>query len=100
MSGIDEDALKELSLRMKEVAPEVVKKAGVDYLFASVGMREGDIKIDYIIPCDEESETIFKNAFPNYDEYDGVAYIFRSGLGRKSKFVPGFTDYLGSIPHE
>lgn len=100
VSGIDEDALKELSLKMKEVAPEVVKKVGVDYLFASVGMREGDIKIDYIIPCDEKSETIFKNAFPNYDEYDGTAYIFRKGLGRKSKFVPGFTDYLGSSPHE
>ena len=35
------------------------------------------------------------------DEFDGTAYIFRNGgLGRKSKFVPGLTDYLASYPHE
>ena len=73
----------------------------VDLLFASVGIREEDQKIDYIIPADEQSRAYFEAAFPNPDEYNGTAYIFRNGgLGRKSKFVPGLTDYLNSHPHE
>ncbi len=35
-----------------------------------------------------------KDGFPDFDEYDGTSYIYRSGLGRKTKFVPGLTDYL------
>ena len=73
----------------------------VDMLYASVGIREGDVKIDYIVPLDGLSEETFKAAFPDYDEYNGTAYIFRNGgLGRKTKFVPGLTDFLNAHPHE
>ena len=34
------------------------------------------------------------------DEYNGTAYIYRSGLGRKTVFVPGMNDFLGAHPHE
>ena len=59
------------------------------------------LRIISIIPADEQSQSYFEAAFPNPDEYNGTAYIFRNGgLGRKSKFVPGLTDYLNSHPHE
>ena len=86
---------------MKAVMAEGSKKVDVDMLYASVGIREGDVKIDYIVPLDGQSEETFKAAFPNYDEYNGTAYIYRAGgLGRKTKFVPGMNDFLGAHPHE
>ncbi len=36
----------------------------------------------------------------SYDEYDGTSFIFRTGLGRKTKFVPGLTEFLNAHPHE
>ena len=100
INSIDEDASKKLSAMMKEALVEGVNMKEVDYLYASVGIRENGEKIDYIIPADEKSKLVFEAAFPDYDEYDGTAFIFRKGLGRKTLFVPGFTDYLASHPHE
>ncbi len=100
LDAIDEETASGLAKRMKETLPEGFKSRDVDLMYASVGIRENGEKIDYIVPANELSETIFRNAFPNYDEYDGTAYIFRKGLGRKTLFVPGLTDYLAAHPHE
>ena len=100
VNAYDEETAADLAKRMKAVMAEGSKKVNVDMLYASVGIREGDVKIDYIVPLDGQSEETFKAAFPNYDEYNGTAYIFRSGLGRKTKFVPGMTDFLAAHPHE
>ncbi|MBR4471686.1 MAG: DHH family phosphoesterase [Erysipelotrichaceae bacterium] len=101
VNAIDEDVASDLSERMKAVLPDGFKTRDVDLMYASVGIREGDIKIDFIVPCNELSESILKNAFPNYSEFNGTAYIFRDGgLGRKTKFVPGLNDYLAAHPHE
>ena len=80
--------------------PDGYKKKNVDLMYASVGIRENGEKIDFIVPCDERSKEMIEDAFPNYDEYDGTSFIFRTGLGRKTKFVPGLTDYLAAHPHE
>lgn len=96
INSIDEDSSRELAERMKSALSEASETKQVDLLYASVGIREDGMKIDYIIPCDEKSEQILKEAFPDYDEYDGTSYIFRSGLGRKTKFVPGLTDYFNA----
>ncbi len=93
---IDEDSAREMAARMRNALDETSETKQVDLLYASVGIREDGVKIDYIIPCDEKSEQILKEAFPNFDEYDGTSYIFRKGLGRKTKFVPGLTDYFTS----
>ena len=101
LSVIDEDHARALAERMKEALPQGFEKVQVDLLYASVGIREDGVKTDFIVPCDGISKDTFEAAFPNYDEYDGTAYIFRNGgLGRKSKFVPGLTDYLNAHPHE
>ena len=97
LNSIGETTSKELSARMKAILPEGFKTRDVDLMYASVGIRENGEKIDYIVPANEYSATIFEAAFPNYDDYDGTAYIFRTpGLGRKSLFVPGLTEYLQS----
>ena len=100
-NAIDEEHARALAERMKETLPKAYDTVQVDLLFASVGIRENGMKIDYVVPCEGQSKEIFEAAFPNYDEYDGTAYIFRNGgLGRKTKFVPGLTDYLNAHPHE
>ena len=100
VNAIDEETAAGLAERMKGVLPEGFAARDVDLMYASVGIRENGEKIDYIVPCNELSESILKNAFPDYDEYNGTAYIYRKGLGRKTVFVPGLTDYLGAHPHE
>ena len=100
ISAIDEEHARVLAERMKEVLPEGFKKAHVDLLFADVGIREGSEKTDFIIPCEGQSREYLETVFLKYDEYDGTSYIFRNGgLGRKSKFVPGLTEYLNAHPH-
>ena len=101
ISVIDEDSAKAMAERMKETLPEGFKARRVDLLYASVGIREDSVEANYIIPCNEQSREYFEAAFPHYDEYDGTSYIFRNGgLGRKSKFVPGLTEYLNAHPRE
>ena len=99
-NAIDELSAAALAERLKAVLPEGFKTKDVDIMYAEISIRDGDVKIDYIIPCDEYSEKVFTDCFPNYDEFDGTSYIFRSGLGRKTKFVPAMTDFLLSYPHE
>jgi len=100
VNALDEEVAADLAERMKAAMTDGAKKVDVDMLYASVGIREGDVKIDYIVPLSGRSEETLKAAFPNYDEYNGTAYIYRTGLGRKTKFVPGMTDFLGAHPHE
>lgn len=101
ISAIDEDHARALAERMKEALPHGFETVQVDLLYASVGIREDGVKTDFIVPCEGQSRDYFEAAFPIYDEYDGTAYIFRNGgLGRKTKFVPGLTDYLNAHPHE
>lgn len=100
VNSIDEQSSKLLAEKMKDALSTGFSSKEVDLMYASVGIRENNQKIDYIIPANELSESILKNAFPDYDEYDGTSYIYRSGLGRKSKFVPGLNDYLASHPHD
>lgn len=100
LNALDEESAKSLAAQMKEALPEGYKSKDVDLMYASVGIRENGEKIDFIIPCDEHSKEVFEEAFPDYDEFDGTAYIFRKGLGRKTKFVPGLTDFLQMHPHE
>ena len=101
VNAIDEDTARALVERMKETLPKAFETLRVDLLYASVGVRENGAKIDYIVPCEGLSKDVFEAAFPNFDEFDGTAYIFRNGgLGRKTKFVPGLTDYLNAHPRE
>ena len=100
VNSIDEQSSKQLAEKMKDALSTGFSSKEVDLMYASVGIRENNQKIDYIIPANELSESILKNAFPDYDEYDGTSYIYRKGLGRKSKFVPGLNDYLATHPHD
>jgi manganese-dependent inorganic pyrophosphatase len=94
VSTVDEEIAAALAERMKKILPACLEKQGVDLIYVSVGMRENGEKIDRVVPGSERSEEVLAAAFPQYDEYDGTSYIFRTGLGRKTLFVPGMTDYL------
>ncbi|MBO4360058.1 MAG: DHH family phosphoesterase [Eubacteriaceae bacterium] len=95
----DEESAKELSERMKTALPGIYGKTGMQLLYADVTIRYEDVKIDYVVPADEYSADVLTSAFPEY-EFDGTAYIFRKGLGRKTVFVPGLTEYLSAHPLE
>ena len=100
VNALNEEIAADLAGRMKTALAESFDTRNVDLMYASVGIRENGEKIDYIVPANMYSEQILKDAFPDYDEYNGTAYIFRTGLGRKTKFVPGLTDYLGTYPYD
>ena len=100
-NSINGDKSRQLSSLLAADMEEAFASRNVDYMYASIGIRENGEKIDYIICANELSREVFTSAFPNYDEFDGTAYIFRNGgLGRKTRFVPVFTDYLNAHPHE
>ena len=96
----DRQPVADLAERMKAAMTDNAKKVDADLLYASVGVYEGDLNVDYVVPLDGRSEEVFKAAFLNYDDYNGTANIFRSGPGRKTEFVPRMTDFLGARPHE
>ena len=101
VNALNEDAAKAMAERMKEALPEGCKAKQVNLLYVIIGIREGDEKTDYIIACDGQSREVFEAAFSSPDEYDGTSYIFRNGgLGRKSRLVPGLTEYLNAHPLE
>ena len=100
LNAIDDDTAKDLTARMKEALLEYGKTKDVDLIYASIGMREDGKKNDYIVAGNERSESILLNAFPDYDESDGTYYLYKKGMGRKTVFVPGLTEYLSATPHE
>ena len=99
-NAIDEATAKVLAARMKEVLPVGFASRDVGLMYAEIDIRENGEKIDYIVPVDELSKQILELALPDYDEYDGVAFIYRKGCGRKTVFVPGLTDFLATQPHD
>lgn len=100
VNAIDEETAAELAARMKAVLSEGFASKEVGLMYAEIGIRENGEKIDYVVPVDELSKQIFEQAFPDYDEYDGTAFIFRKGCGRKTVFVPGLSDFLATQPHD
>lgn len=100
VNAIDIPTAEQLAERMKNALPDAFASREVEIMYASIGMRENGEKIDYIVPCNEHSRQILADAFPDYDEFNGTAFIFKSGLGRKTKLVPGLTEFLGAYPHE
>lgn len=100
VQAIDEEAAKNLAGRMKAALPEGFKTRDVSLLYAQITVRENGVKMDYIVPCDENAKKVFEAAFPDVSEFDSTAFISRTGMGRKSVLVPGFTDYLSAYPHE
>ena len=100
VNAIDEASAKELAARMKEALQEGFASRDVGLMYASVSLRENGLTTDYIIPVNDLSKQIFELAFPYYDEYDGTAFIFYKGCGRKSVFVPGLNDFLATQPHD
>ena len=100
VNAIDDETAEDLAARMKEALKEGTKMKDVDYLYASVGIRENGEKIDRIVPGDDKSREVFLAAFPQNDGYDGTSFLFKKGLGRKTKFVSAFTDFLMAYPHE
>ena len=100
VNAIDIPTAEQLAERMKNALPDAFASREVELMYASIGMRENGEKIDYIVPCNEHSRQILADAFPDSDEFNGTAFIFKSGLGRKTKFVPGLTEFLGAYPHE
>ena len=98
VNGINEEAAAALA---KQLAPSMAEaKSKTDTSLMYITIRAENVKNDYVVPADKKSEDVLVAAFPNYDEYDGSAYIYKGGLGRKSKLVPGLNDYLASHPHE
>lgn len=100
IDALDEENAAKMAERMKNVIEEGHKSRDIDFLLAEVGIRDEGVKIDYIVPCDEYAKKLMEDCFPDYDEYNGTAFIFREGLGRKTKLVPGLTDFLEAYPHE
>lgn len=100
VNAIDDESAKKMAEMMKEALPEGFTTKNADLMYADVMIRENGQKIDYIVPANQISADMLTAAFPDYDEFDGTAYIYRKGLGRKSVFVPGMTDYLNTHPHE
>ena len=97
---IDEEHAANMAVRMKDVLEEGHQSKDVDFMLVEIGIREDGVKIDYIVACDDYAEKLMKDCFPDYDEYNGTAFIFRTGMGRKTKLVPGLTDFLAAYPHE
>ncbi len=100
VNSIDEETSKDLAARMQKVLPQGIEERGMDMMFALICIRENNEKIDYVVPGNELSKEVMAAAFPDYDDYDGTSYIFRTGMGRKTIFVPGLTEYLSLHPHE
>ncbi|MBQ1624412.1 MAG: hypothetical protein II096_00080, partial [Erysipelotrichaceae bacterium] len=99
--AIDEKSAEKMAARIKEAIVETAAKKEADLFYCEVSMYEDGKKYDYVIPADEKSASVLKNACESYDYEEHEDYIlFKTGLGRKSKFVPGLTNYLGSYPHE
>ncbi len=99
LNAIDDETAKALAERMKTALAEYGPTRDVDLIYCVVGMRENGLKHDYVVCGNERSESILKNAFPDH-QFDGTSYLYDKGIGRKTVFVPGLTDYLAAHPHE
>ena len=88
VNAIDEAAAAQLAERMQAVLPDIYPQAGMDLLYALISIRSEGKKIDYVVPGNDYSRQVFCEAFPDYDEFNGTAYIYRKGMGRKTVF-PG-----------
>ena len=102
ISAYDEDSARALSVRMKEVMPEVIRTTGVDLTFAQISIFHDDISIAYIVPGNETADELLRSLSQIYEgdtSFDGTAYIFEPGFSRK-KLVAMLTDQFEAHPKE
>ena len=98
ITALDDEGAIALAHQLVGSMVEAKSKTDTDLMYISI--RAENVKNDYIVPADKRSEDMLVAAFPNYDDNEGTYYLYKGGLGRKSKFVPGMNDYLASHPHE
>ena len=96
----DEAEASDMAERMKAVLPGALSSAGMDLAFAQINIFHDDLSITYIVPSGEQAAAVIEAAFGDKAIFDGTAYNFNPGMGRKATLVPAITDVLASHPSE
>ncbi len=96
----DEAEASDMAEHMKAVLPGALSSAGMDLAFAQINIFHDDLSITYIVPSGEQAAAVIEAAFGDKAVFDGTAYIFDPGMGRKATLVPAITDVLASHPSE
>ena len=96
LNAYDEKSAEELSLRMKEVMPDIFKARGIQIGLSQVGILHDGISVTYLVPSDDTSKKLISSAFKYRGVYDGNAFVFRPGMSRKKDLVPALTEVLKS----
>ena len=95
----DEEAAKDLAQRMKVVLPSQAAAAGADAAYVMITIPRADPITSYIVPSDEFSADLFREAFGEDLPFDGTSFIQSPCVSRKT-LVPGIKDALAQHPTE
>ena len=100
INAYDDEAAKELALRMKNTLPSLHTPTGMDMLFAQISIFHDDLSITYLVPSGEAAAEVLEAAFGDRAVFDGTSFRLEPGISRKVVLVPAITDVLNAYPSE
>lgn len=96
VKAYDEEAAKNISLRMKAIIQQLKASRGMDMSFVQIFIMQDMGSVNYLLPSDEDAEKVLKHSFGEKLKFDDPAYILNPGVSRKVVLVPAFTDALSA----
>ncbi len=100
INSYDDEAAKEMALRMKNTLPSLHAPTGMDMLFAQISIFHDDLSITYLVPSGEAAAEVLEAAFGDKAVFDGTAFRIEPGISRKVVLVPAITNILNAYPRE
>lgn len=100
INAYDEETVKDLVDRMRDVMPSTKTKTGMDMSFAMVSILHDDLSVTWLVPSDDAEEAVLQTAFGDQAVHDGAAWRIEPYASRKAVFIPAITDVLESYPKE
>ena len=96
----DEDGVREMAERMKNIMPSELVSTGMDMIFVEIVIFRDDLSVCYLVPSDEAAAEVIETAFGDAVVFDGMSYRMEPSVSRKKVLVPAFTDVLEAHPKE
>ena len=92
----DEEEAAPLVESMKAEMEAEKDERGLDYMYAQVTALHDDVSFTYLVPVDEASKALAEATFGQEENctWDGSAFVFKPGCGRKSYLVPKLNETL------
>ena len=97
VNAYDYESAADLVQRMRSAMPSAQEKTGMDMSFAMVSILHDDMSVTFLVPVDDVSDQVLKDAFGDIAVYDGISHKVEPYASRKAVFIPAISSIIEAL---